>query len=482
MSKENGSNLSFFSTWPITPDERVYGPVAFTFVSFSVFVCTWCFLIGGALGDFVNASTAIGVTAFGYLAFFVISIFSLMMCYWYGIDPYVAARPIFGPRGAFLVLIMAMFVGLGWIALISAMFGSGIVRLFGAIDPSWTNAISSGIYIGAVLVFIGLVWLITWKGPLVIRWTNFIVAPMVLIVLLVMVYLILSVQPWSEFIRVSPNNPFGWFQRDQATGLELIIAIAWGWWPYAGVFMRLAQSARIAFYGTLYGTGGGAVIAGLLATWSALSVGEIDPTAWLIAIGGVVLGSIGLIWVAAANIMSGVGQLYPVALASQHFRAMTRIKWVYVVLIVSLPLFVTMFLDSDFLFASIGNWILIGALFFCPAAAIYMVDFWVLRRRKLSVEDIYLGEKGKYWFMKGFNPAAVIAFFVGFFLYLAFLHPITVESLLEPIFIWTLASPPVLICTGLLYYVLMKIWIIPKGLGGYQEEEDTEEDAIAVNK
>ncbi len=472
-SKES-QQLAFFSLLPITPKDRAYGPVAFTFVSFSIFVCTWCFLIGGALGDFVNASTAIGVTTFGYLAGFVVMILSLMMCYHYGIDPYVAARPIFGHRGAFLVLIMAMVVGLGWIVLITAMFGSGIVRIFTSIDPVWTGAVSGGVYLAAVLFFIGLVWFITWKGPLVVRWTNFIVAPMIMIVLLVMFYIIFMNTTWQEFIRIPPAYSFEWFQRDQATGLELILGVVWSWWPYAGVWMRLAESARIAFYGTLYGTGGGGVIAGLLATFSALWVGEVDPTAWMILVGGATLGAIGLVWVAAANIMSAVGQLYPVALASQHWKAMTRIKWMYVVAVVSVPLLVVTIFDADVLFASVGNWILICGLFFCPTAAIYLVDFWVLRSRKISIRDIYLERKGKYWFAGGFNPAAIIAFFLGFFVYLAFMNPITVESLVEPIFIWTLATPPVLIITGFAYYVMMRFWIIPKGLGGYPEHEEEE--------
>jgi nucleobase:cation symporter-1, NCS1 family len=60
---------------------------------------------------------------------------------------------------------------------------------------------------------------------------------------------------------------------------------------------------------------------------------------------------------------------------------------------------------------------------------------------------------------------------VGFGVYLLLLNPVTVESQLLNIFLWTTATVPTLLITGAVHYVLTKLWIIPRGLGGYPTRE-----------
>jgi nucleobase:cation symporter-1, NCS1 family len=464
------SKLSFFSTLPLTPNERAYGAFAFTCVSFSVVVATWSFLIGGVIGDFVNASMAIGVITFGYLSTFCLLALSLMMCFWYGIDPYIAARPIFGRKGASIILILAIVVAEGWIALVAVMFGSAITNIFSTILPEWTGTVSGAIYVLSNLFFIFIVWLITWKGPIVVRYTNLFIAPAVLIMLVIMTILILKSVSWAEFVRMPPKNPFEWFQRDNITAIELVFGVTWSWWPYAGVWMRLAKTSKIAYHGTVWGSGIGFAVATLLATFSALWVGEIDPTKWMVIVGGVTFGVFGLIFIAMANIMSDVGQLYPVCLASQNWSFFRKMKWSLLVFIWLIPITLVAWVDSETLFAKTGTLMILCGVLFCPAAAIYITDFWLLRKKRLDLKEIYNDKpEGKYFYYKGYNPAAIIAFGLGFFIYLLFLNPISLESVLEPIFIWTAATPPVLLITGVTYYFLTKYWIIPRKMGGYNE-------------
>ena len=51
-----------------------------------------------------------------------------------------------------------------------------------------------------------------------------------------------------------------------------------------------------------------------------------------------------------------------------------------------------------------------------PLYGILVVDFFVVKHEKLYVDDLY-SEKpdGRYWYSKGFNPAAVKALVIGFF-------------------------------------------------------------------
>ncbi len=46
-----------------------------------------------------------------------------------------------------------------------------------------------------------------------------------------------------------------------------------------------------------------------------------------------------------------------------------------------------------------------------PIAGIMIADYWVVRRTRLSVDGLYAAD-GPYSYVKGWNPVAVVAFFV----------------------------------------------------------------------
>ena len=47
-----------------------------------------------------------------------------------------------------------------------------------------------------------------------------------------------------------------------------------------------------------------------------------------------------------------------------------------------------------------------------PVVAIVAVDYYIFRKRKFSLDDIYKTH-GKYYYWNGFNPAAMIAYVIG---------------------------------------------------------------------
>jgi NCS1 family nucleobase:cation symporter-1 len=46
-----------------------------------------------------------------------------------------------------------------------------------------------------------------------------------------------------------------------------------------------------------------------------------------------------------------------------------------------------------------------------PIAGIMIADYWIVRRTRLEVDDLYAAE-GVYRYFRGWNPAALIAFIV----------------------------------------------------------------------
>lgn len=96
--------------------------------------------------------------------------------------------------------------------------------------------------------------------------------------------------------------------------------------------------------------------------------------------------------------------------------------------------------------AAAGNIINITTLIGCflaPVIGIMIVDYYVLRKRKLKVEDLYKME-GQYQYRHNINPAAVIATIVGIIVSLP---------------LWNYVFFVGIVSGGVLYYFLMKYWI-----------------------
>jgi NCS1 family nucleobase:cation symporter-1 len=96
----------------------------------------------------------------------------------------------------------------------------------------------------------------------------------------------------------------------------------------------------------------------------------------------------------------------------------------------------------------------IGAMF-CPLFGIVLVDYFLIRKGSLDVENLYKKE-GVYWFWRGINPAAILAWAIGFAIYLGF-SPMLMEKVLgiKAAFPWPIGSSlPSLILAGLIYWLL----------------------------
>jgi cytosine/uracil/thiamine/allantoin permease len=92
---------------------------------------------------------------------------------------------------------------------------------------------------------------------------------------------------------------------------------------------------------------------------------------------------------------------------------------------------------------------------FCPLFGVVLVDYFLLRRTVLRIEDLY-GRGGEYWYWKGFNPKAILAWAIGFGIYLGF-SPMLMEKVLgiKAAFPWDMGSSlPSLIVAGLFYWVM----------------------------
>src|SRR5690606_41852545 len=80
----------------------------------------------------------------------------------------------------------------------------------------------------------------------------------------------------------------------------------------------------------------------------------------------------------------------------------------------------------ELFFGNFGTFLAFIGVFFAPLCAIQIVDYFILRRQRLSIRGIFTaGEGSPYYFWGGFNPAAILAMAAGFCTYLYLLNPIT---------------------------------------------------------
>jgi purine-cytosine permease-like protein len=98
----------------------------------------------------------------------------------------------------------------------------------------------------------------------------------------------------------------------------------------------------------------------------------------------------------------------------------------------------------------------IGAMF-CPMFGIVLADYFLLRKGSIHAEDLYK-PGGRYWYKSGVNPQAIIAWVIGFAIYLGF-SPMLMEKVLQTkvTFPWPLGSSlPGMILAALAYLILKK--------------------------
>ncbi|MPY81981.1 MAG: hypothetical protein GEV00_01440 [Actinophytocola sp.] len=455
---------------PVLPHERLWGFWQFTSVNVGLAIATWAFLTGGAIAMFVGVKTAIVATLIGNLIGVVlVAAATCLPSAKYGVEQYTLLRTVFGLNGVrALVAVMMPLAEAGWNAVLAIMFGRAVTNVSNAVfgtdfDPN------GPMVIGMSLLALLLGWLILVRGPVSIEWVNKIVAPALAVLTVVMLIVLLAGNSVAELSAAKPLDAFAQDRLNFAAALELSFATGFSWWTIMGNLARLTRTQRAAFWPNMVGIFFASVVAGMVGTMAALVLGEVDPTVWMVPLGGVVLGVLALLFIAFANLTSMVSQTYSggLAIIRAGGSAVRRIPWPVFVALLYAPSAIVVFwpaalYDNFFKFVA---WI---GLVMAPLTAVYLTDFFLLRRRRIVVRELYQPEgTSRYSFWFGVNPAAFLAVGAGALTYFLLLNPITFES--AAIFTYTSASLPAFVVTAVVHAVLTVVWVRPAGKGGYRE-------------
>ncbi len=386
-------------------------------------------LAGGLISIGMSAWQAIGTVFLGNLIVLVPMMLNGHGGTKYGIPFPVLARVSFGVKGANIPSLLRGLVACGWFGIQTWIGGSAIFQLI--------NVVSDGALVGEALPVLGisagqmscflLFWgvqvAIIWRGIDSIKVLEEIAAPLLILAgFLLLWWAYQSAGGFGDvFSRPSEFETTGQFMAVFIPSLTAMV----GFWATLSLnipdFTRYAASQRDQIMGqaiglplfmTLFAFIGVAVTA---ATPQIFGVEEpiSDPVAMLGYMGNGVTVIVALIVLTvatlstniAANVVAPANALINSAPDKINFRFGAMVTAVLGVVIMPWKLMES---AGAYIFVWLGGYsTLLG-----PIAGILIVDYFLIRKTKLNVNDLYQFE-GEYTYNKGYNYVAIVALLVG---------------------------------------------------------------------
>ena len=340
----------------------------------------------------------------------------------YGIPFPVLVRASFGVRGAQLPAVLRALVACGWFGIQCWFGGLGLWATASALAPS--VSVPDVSILGAdlaPLIWFFVFWLINvyfiWNGMESIKWLETLSAPFLLVCGAALLVWAISeggslgalmaqpaTKPLSETFAVALTSGVSFWatlalnipdfsryarsQRDQAIGQAVAMPTTMTLFAFIGV---VTTAATVVVYGKA------------IAYPDQLVTKFGNPLVVGISMLGLALATLSTN--IAANVVSPANDFANLAPARISYRTGGLITAVIGVLIC--PWLILKSAGNYIFVWLVGYGVLLG-----PIGAIMIVDYFVLRRRELVVDDLYR-RGGQYEYAGGVNPRAMIAFAAG---------------------------------------------------------------------
>ena len=357
----------------------------------------------------------------------------------WGIPTMVAVRPSFGIRGSYFAAALNVIQLIGWTAVMLIVCGGAadaISKFYGFSNPTlWI--ILAGV-ITTVWAFVGhTVW----------KWLERISVFALLLLCVALTYAVFQQYGWKMLSGIPREKGFPFMM-----GMDLVIAMPISWLPLVSDYSRFATDSKSSFWGTWIGY---FIISSwmyLLGLAACMATRSADPS-------GVVLELMlkfgwavpALIIVLFSTFTTTFLDIYSTAISGLNIiPTLGERKGVIIggVLGTATALVFPTILDYEHFL------LFIGAMF-CPLFGIVLADYFLLRRGVLEIEDLYK-KGGRYWFTRGVNLVALLAWAIGFLIYMGFSPELMGKVLgIRTAFPWPMGSSlPSMIVAGVIYWAL----------------------------
>lgn len=442
---------------PVLSHQRVYSLIDLMLVAGAFAIATWCYTQGAVVASMITMPQSIGSVSIIVFAVPLVALIGVMSNK-YGIDHFLCARAAWGFIGAAITVPIAMTVFSGWLTVNSTLYASSFASLLERAGMESAQSTVGLKLIGLTCPIIG--FFIAIRGVTAVKWaTRIMGACLVSIGILVLILL---------FVRGNVNEMWnsGPVGGGETSHMNYMLTMEWNisfvlaWYPCIGAITRITKNQTSSMWGLWFGYGVLMCIyifIGVATAFAAASLGAAptgDPTEYLMTIGGPWLGSLSLVLIGFANITTAAVGVYSMSVSTKLLFPTLRYEWI--------ALFYSALVCGLWLWGGIMTYyttfLAYGAIVCGAGVTLLVVDYWILRRRRLDVHSLYQsGRKGKYWYTGGFNLAGVVAFICGAAAYLIVYNPISYTARVPSVFEVFTASGVLILVTGGVYLLLALI-------------------------
>jgi nucleobase:cation symporter-1, NCS1 family len=437
------------SAWPLLPAERNWGSWRLAIALATAAAATWCYLIGEYVGYYLGfLRGAAALSAGCMIGMLLVFLAAGPVCARFGVDSIASTKPQLGTRGWVIAAVMQLVSIIGWNSLLLIFFAKSATQLLSVLGLLPAGIGSRQIVPGATFFACSLIYVALLRGATGVAIISKILVAHVLIGLW-MLWLLLS-HRWPELAVAKPALARPDPLWNYTTGVELGISATLSWWPYVGAMIRMAPDARRAVLPVMLGMGAPVPLLSLIGLAGVLVLKSSDPAEWLRTVGGTRYAILALVFVGAANFGTATAGIYSSAIGLRNFASMERMPWSMLLLVTIAPVALVGILIPELFFAKFGTFLAFIGVGFAPLCGIQIADYFVLRRRRVSIRGIYTsGSRGPYAYTYGFNPCALVALIVGCAIYVLLLNPLSFDS--RGPYEYATASLPATLGAGLVY-------------------------------
>jgi NCS1 family nucleobase:cation symporter-1 len=450
------------SAWPLLPSERTWGAARLTLTLATT--ATWCYLIGESVGSylgFIRGSMAL--TAGCFIGMLLVLLAAGPACVRLGIDSVAATKPQFGTRGWVVPAMLQAVSIIGWNSLLIIFFAKSAVQLAVALGLLSPGTGGSALVPLLTLFACAVIFTALRRGAAGVSLVSNILFAHVFVGLW-MLYLIVS-HRWPELLAARPALESPQPLWNYTTGVELGIGTTLSWWPYIGAMIRMAPNGRTVVLPVMLGMCLPVPLLSLIGLAGVLVLKTSDPSQWLRTVGGPTYAVVSLAFVTAANFGTTIAGIYASAVGLRNFRVLQQRSWTTLLLFTITPVACVGIFIPELFFAKFGNFLALIGVAFAPLCGIQIMDYFVLRRRRLDVRALYTHGPGQpYAYWGGVNPAALAALAAGCATYVLMLNPINYRS--SSWYPHLTASLPAAASAALVYF-LAALLVMRAGRGGY---------------
>jgi len=361
----------------------------------------------------------------------------------YGIPFPVFARLTFGSIGAHIPSLSRALVACGWNSIQSWIGGTAFAALIGAFATSFLTMPSISLiglnftsvdvnpaHLIGFFAFLLIVLFFSTRGFEGIKKLQSVGAP-------ILVFLSVALFIWATTLATGAGYSVG--DILQASGDDSVVNSHGGFlfvfcggltaniafWATLALnipdFSRYAKSQQVQFRGQLYGMPTAMFACAFIgayfaqATYLARGAAQFDPTQVLFELGNpiiTVITSLSVMIITltttiAANVVAPANAFSNLVPSKVKFN--TGVVITTILAVIYCPWWI--FSDAG---AYIFGWLGTYGTILAPAAAIFVADYYIVKKRTIDVMALFKGAEGRYWYQSGFNVRGIIAWVCAF--------------------------------------------------------------------